>query len=86
MKSIAHGKSNAFAKTGGNLSQARANNSLFSTRSSFQKHVQYHRNPTVCLRLVFSDGNDDSDCDDVGGGVGDSGDDDDDETLVGISV
>ena len=48
--------------------------------------MQYHRNPTVCLRLVFSDGNDDSDDDDVGGGVGDGGDDDDDETLVGISV
>ena len=40
--------------------------------------------PTVCLRLVFGDGNDDSD--DVGDGVGDGCDDDDDETLVGISV
>ena len=61
-------------------------NSLFSTRSSFQKHVQCHRKPTVCLRLVFGDGNDDSDDDDVGDGVGDGCDDDDDETLVGISV
>ena len=40
----------------------------------------------MCLRLVFSDGNDDSDDNDVGGSIGDGGDDDDDDFGGNISL